>query len=81
MSATSMPKDYANNPIKLLHRLVAAGFTQKQAEAQVEVLSDYTEGHLVAKKDLKEFELRLTIRLVSVLSAVLVVLHNLDKFF
>jgi hypothetical protein len=52
-----MNQSYFNNPIKVLHRLREAGFTEKQAEAQVEVLSDYIEHGLATKRGLKELEL------------------------
>ncbi len=48
-----MPKDYIHNPIKVLHRLIDAGFTQKQAEAQVEIFTDYIDNNLATKRDLK----------------------------
>jgi hypothetical protein len=60
MSATTMSGIYFNNPIKILHRLRAAGFTEKQAEAQVEIFADYVEHGLATKKDLRELELKLT---------------------
>ena len=44
---------YFNNPINILHHLKKAGYTEKQAEAFVEVFSDYVEHGLVTKKDLK----------------------------
>ena len=57
---------YFNNPIKILHRLRGVGFTEKEAEAQVEILSDYVECGFVTKQDLKlelkELELRMTIK-------------------
>lgn len=51
-----MTQNYFNNPIKILHRLKAAGFTEKQAEAQVEIISEYVEHGLATKKDTKEIE-------------------------
>ena len=42
MNSLSMTGIYFNNPIKVLHHLKEAGFTQKQAEAQVEILNDYS---------------------------------------
>ena len=47
-----MTNNYFNNPIKILHHLEKAGFTKRQAEAQVEIFTDYID-HLVTKKDLK----------------------------
>lgn len=60
MSSHAMPNHYFNNPIQILHRLKAAGFTEAQAEAQVEIFSDYVEHGLVTKWDLREVELRIT---------------------
>lgn len=58
MSSITVSGIYFNNPIKILHRLKDAGFTEKQAEAQVEIFSDYIERGLATKRDLKELELR-----------------------
>jgi hypothetical protein len=46
-----------DNPIKILHHLRAAGFTEKQSETWVEVFSDYVEHNLATKEDLKRLEL------------------------
>lgn len=54
---------YFNHPIKILHRLKEAGFTQSQAEAHVEILTDYVEHGLATKKDLRELELRINANL------------------
>lgn len=62
MNSLSMTGIYFNNPIKVLHHLKEAGFTQKQAEAQVEILNDYIEQGLATKKDLKELELKLDLK-------------------
>lgn len=70
MSAITMSGFYFNNPIKILHRLREAGFTEQQAEAHVEILSDYIEHGLATKRDLqdikvelKELELRIDLKL------------------
>ncbi len=44
------------NPIKALHRLKNAGFTQEQAEAQVEILTEIIEEGLASKKDILELK-------------------------
>ena len=44
-------------------RLKAAGFTEKQAEVQAEVLAEIVNENLATKRDLKEMEMRLTIKL------------------
>jgi hypothetical protein len=59
MNSLTMNQVYFNNPIKILHRLKAAGLTEEQAEAHVEILSDYVEHGLATKKDLREVELRI----------------------
>lgn len=90
-----MSKDYTNNIIKILHRLLEGGFTQKQAEAQIEVLTEYTDNHLATKsdisdvkreildvrKDMREMELRLTIRISSIVGLMMGFFYSLDKFF
>lgn len=70
MKSLPMNENYFNNPIKALHRLRAAGFTEKQAEAQVEIISDYVEHGIATKRDLKELELRLTIRTAAIVGSI-----------
>lgn len=78
-----MPK-YFDNPIKILHHLKAAGFTEKQAEAQVEIFTDYIEHNLVTKRDLKnslkELELRLTIKTAAIVGSIVGFFSLLQKF-
>ena len=89
--AETMPK-YFDNPIKILHHLEAAGFTKKQAEAQVEVFTDYIDHNLVTKKDLrleigilraelKEVELRLTIKTAVIVGSIVGFFSLMEKFF
>jgi hypothetical protein len=79
-----MPK-YFDNPIKVLHRLEAAGFTKKQAEAQVEVFTDYIDRNLVTKKDLdtklKELEYRLTLKTAAIVGSIVGFFSLMEKFF
>jgi len=44
-------------------KLREAGFSERQAEAQAEALRAVVEDNLATKRDLKELELRLTLRL------------------
>ena len=44
-------------------KLISAGFTEQQAEVQVQASTDLEYDHLAAKQDLRELEMRLTIRL------------------
>jgi hypothetical protein len=92
MFSATMPQNYFNNPIQILHRLKAVGFTEAQAEAQVELFTNYVEENLVTKKDLKELrqelkgdlkelELRMTIKTAIITSAVVGFFSLLEKFF
>ena len=87
-----MSENYFNNPIKILHRLRAAGFTQQQAEAQVEILSDYIEHGLATKKDLKlevkeirvelkDLEHRMTVKTAAIVGSIVGFFSLLEKFF
>ncbi len=44
-------------------KLTAVGFTEEQAEAQAEALADTVDEKLATKRNLKEMEMRLTIKL------------------
>lgn len=57
MNNPTLPQ-FFTNPIKALHRLRDAGFTEQQAEAQIEVFSEHVEENLVGKRDLKDLEVR-----------------------
>ena len=85
MSKTATMPKYFDNPIKILHHLRAAGFTEKQAEAQVEVFTDYIDHNLVTKKDLagalKELELRLTIKTAAIVGSIVGFFSLLEKIF
>jgi hypothetical protein len=61
----TMGHGYVHSPIKILHRLKAAGFSQEQAEAQVEIFTDYVENGLATKKDLGILENKIEDRLKS----------------
>lgn len=96
MKEITMNQSYFNNPIKVLHRLREAGFTEKQAEAQVEIISDYVEHGLATKRDLKtelreqelrfelklkELEFRLTIKTAAIVGSIVGFFSLLEKFF
>jgi len=76
-----MEKVYLNNPIKILHRLKEAGFTQKQAEAQVEIFTDYLEHNLATKKDLEILEAKITIKTAAIVGSIVGFFYLLEKFF
>ncbi len=61
--------DFLTNPIHTLHRLKEAGFTEKQAEIQVEMSSEiakkyfeHVESTTVTRRDLKDLELKIDLR-------------------
>ncbi len=83
-----MEKIYLNNPIKILHRLKEAGFTQEQAEARVEIFTDYLDHNIATKQDLKELrfelkemEMRITIKTASIVGSIMGFFFLLEKFF
>ncbi len=84
MSHTKTMPKYFDNQIKFLHHLEAAGFTKKQAEAQVEVFTDYIDHNLVTKKDLdtklRELELRLTIKTAAIVGSIVGFFSLMGKF-
>ena len=67
-------------------KLIAAGFTQQQAEAQAEVLSEIIDERLATKedirllkRDLRELEMRLIIRLGAMMAASIAIVAVLVK--
>ena len=84
MKQASMTNEFFDNPIKILHRLKKAGFSEKQAEAQVEIFSGYIENRLVTKRDLKqslrELELTLTIKTATIVGSIMGFFFILEKF-
>lgn len=62
-----------------VRKLKAAGFTEEQAEIQAETLSEIVEERLSTKRELKELELRLTIRLGAIMAAGIVIAATLVK--
>ncbi|OFW80656.1 MAG: hypothetical protein A2887_00665 [Alphaproteobacteria bacterium RIFCSPLOWO2_01_FULL_40_26] len=85
MSYTETMPKYFDNPIKILHHLKEAGFTEQQAEAQVEIFTDYIDHNLVTKKNLKnalqELELRLTIKTAVIVGSIVGFFSLMEKFF
>ncbi|MCX6258758.1 MAG: DUF1640 domain-containing protein [Bacteroidia bacterium] len=60
-------------------KFIAAGFSDKQAEVQVQALAEILEENLVTKRDLKELEQRLTIRLGIMLVAAIGIFATIIK--
>jgi hypothetical protein len=55
--------------LAFVKRLSAAGMNARQAEALVEALTDHAFSELATKADLKELELRLTMRMGAISAA------------
>lgn len=60
-------------------KLKAVGVPEKQAEVQAETFAAIVEDQLATKQDLKELELRLTIRLGAIVTTGIVVVAALVK--
>ena len=58
----------AIDTLKLAQALEEAGFTRKQAEAQANALNAALNENIAIKHDLKELEVRLTIRLGGIMA-------------
>ena len=60
-------------------KLIAAGFTQQQAEVQAQALVEIVDEHLATKYDLKEMEQRIIIKLGAMIAASIAVTVALVK--
>jgi len=60
--------------LAFVKRLAAAGMNARQAEALAEALTDHAFTELATKSDLKDLELRLTIRMGMMTAATIAVL-------
>lgn len=73
------------NTLTFVRRLENAGVSRQQAEAHAEALADLVETDLATKKDLKELEYRLVIRISAIVGAILTfeltAFAGLIKFF
>ena len=63
-----MEKAIVFDTLEYAKMLKAAGFTEQQAEGQAEALAEIFENQLATKRDLRELEYRLLIRLGAMLS-------------
>ena len=59
----------------------AAGFTESQAEVQAEALAQLIEEQLTTKRDLREMEQRLIIKLGAMIAASIAITVTLLKLF
>ncbi|MDX2001589.1 MAG: hypothetical protein SFW35_04110 [Chitinophagales bacterium] len=63
-----MEKAIIFDTLEYAKKLKAAGFTEAQAEVQAEALAELFEHQIATKRDLRELEYRLLIRLGAMLS-------------
>lgn len=64
-----MMAQFGFDTLAFVKRLSAAGMNARQAEALAEALTDHAFAELATKKDLKELELRLTMRMGAISAA------------
>lgn len=60
-------------------KLKAVGFTEQQAEVHAETFTEIIENRIATKHDLKELEMRLTIRLGGIVAVGIAVVATLVK--
>lgn len=53
--------------LRYSQKMIKAGFTQQQAEMQAEAMAEIVDEKLATKQDLKELELRMTVRFDSIM--------------
>ena len=69
----------AFNTLAYAKKLKAAGFTEQQAEVQAEAMAELVNEQLATKRDLKELEMSLVLRLGSIMVAGIAVIATLVK--
>ena len=62
------------DPFAFVKRLAAAGMDARQAEAYAEALAEHAFTEVATKSDLKELELRLTLRMGAMSAAIIAIL-------
>ena len=74
-----MSSAIAFNTLSYVKKLKAVGVPEEQAEVQAEAFAEIIEERLATKQDLKELEMRLTIRLGAMLTAGIIIVATLVK--
>ncbi len=75
-----MTTQFAFDTLAFVKRLSAAGMEARQAEALAEALTAHAFGELATKDDLKDLELRLTIRMGALAAATVAILGALITY-
>ncbi|MEW6488356.1 MAG: DUF1640 domain-containing protein [Thermodesulfobacteriota bacterium] len=74
-----MPQTAAFDTLQYAKKLRAVGFTEEQAEVQAEALADIIVSELDTKRDLRELEYRLIIRLGGMIVVAIGIVATLVK--
>ena len=74
-----MPHPQVFDTHAYVKKLKAVGFTEEQAEVQTEAISELIDEKLATKQDLRELELRMTIRLGAIQAAGIAIVAALVK--
>ena len=74
-----MPSAITFDTLAYVKKLKAVGVPEAQAEVQAEALVEIIDEQLATKRDLKEMEMRLTIRLGAMMTAAIVIVATLVK--
>ena len=74
-----MPSTIVFDTLAYAKKLKAAGFTEEQAEVQAEALAEIVDERLATKQDLRELEMRLIIRLGTMMAISIAVVAALVK--
>jgi hypothetical protein len=72
-----MMAQFGFDTLAFVKRLAAAGMNARQAEALAEALTDHAFTEVATKADLKELELRLTMRMGMMFAATIAILGTL----
>ena len=75
----NMERAIVFDTLEYAKKLKAAGFTEQQAEIQAEALADMFENQIATKRDLRELEYRLLIRLGGILAAAIAIVAAIVK--
>lgn len=65
--------------LKYANKLISVGFTKEQAEVQAEAMADLINENLATKRDLKELETNLLLKLGGMMAASIAIIATLVK--
>jgi hypothetical protein len=79
--AIKMGSEVIFDTLQYANKLKAAGVPEKQAEVHAEAMAELIDNRLATKQDLKELELRMTMKLGSIVVGSISILIVLMKLF